>query len=404
RTAGVTAGLIFMTVLALGHLLALIVRRRSDPARLPYRAPWAPVSLWFGGGAALLVAAVNAVTVPAAGVVALAWLLVGALVYIAALRTQARALDAELEGAHPDVVALRGRRPLVLTPIANPANAEALVSVAHALAPPAVGRVTLLHVVSRSAGPRPAVGFADRRDRMAAGPTPAPTPGPTPAPAATAGLATAQHVLGASLEAAVGLGLTPQALTTLADDPWEEIARVARTLDCEGLLVGLSDLQDEATLARLDELLGRVRSDVVVLRAPEGWHLERCRKVVVPFAGRADQERLRARVLASLARLTNPLVEVVRLLPDDVGEASCRRVQRQLERWVEGRDLGRVRCIAEPTGDAVAALVRRAADADLLVLGLPRRDAGGHALGSFAAAVIAGTPATCAVMLIHARS
>jgi basic amino acid/polyamine antiporter, APA family len=231
-------------------------------------------------------------------------------VYIAALKTQARALDAELEGADPDVVALRGRRPLVLTPIANPANAEALVSVAHALAPPHVGG-------ARDAPARraPARGRAGQRWARARPPPPCTgrrtdaTARATGRPAPTAAppdLATAQRVLGASLEAALGMGLTPQALTTLADDPWDEIARVARTLDCEGLLVGLSDLHDEATLARLDELLGRVRSDVVVLRAPEGWHLERCRKVVVPFAGRADQERLRARVLASLSRLANP--------------------------------------------------------------------------------------------------
>ena len=210
-------------------------------------------------------------------------------------------------------------------------------------------------------------------------------------------------MLGASLEAALGLGLAPQALITLADDPWDEIARVARTLDCEGLLLGLSDLHDERTLARLDALLGRVRSDVVVLRAPAGWHLERCRRVVVPFAGRADQERLRARVLASLSRLADPEVELLRLLPADAGEDACRRAQRRLERLVEGRDLGRVRCVAEATADAVAALTRRAAAADLLVLGLPKRDAEGHALGAFAAAVAAGTPATCAVMLIHAR-
>ena len=419
RTAGVAAGLIFLTVLALGHALALIVRHRSDTAQLPYRAPWAPASLWLGGGAALAVAVVNAVTVPVAGVVVLSWLLLGALVYIAALKTQARTLDAELEGADPDVVALRGRRPLVLTPIANPANAEALVSVAHALAPPEVGRVTLLHVVSRPFGARPAVAEGDRR---AATGHPGPTtegdrraatghPGPTTegdrhvaSSPAIVDLATAQSVLGASLEAALAMGLTPQALTTLADDPWDEIARVASTLDCEGLLVGLSDLDDEPTLARLDELLGRVRSDVVVLRAPEGWHLERCRKVVVPFAGRADQERLRARVLASLSRLANPSVEIVRLLPGDVGEASCRRALRQLERMVEGRELGRVRCIAEPTDDPVAALTRRAEDADLLVLGLPKRDVGGHALGNFAAAVAAGAPRSCAVMLIHARA
>lgn len=377
RTAGVAAGLIFLTVIALGHLLALLVRRRSEAAELPYRAPWAPASLWLGGIAAAAVAVVNAVTVPAAGVVVLAWLLLGALVYIVALKTQARALDAELEAAEPDVVALRGRRPLVLTPIANPANAEALVSVAHALSPPRIGRVTLLHVVPAA---------PDRASERAAV------------------LAIAQRVLTSSLEAALALGLAPQSLTTLADDPWDEIARVARTLDCEGLLLGLSDLGDDATLARLDTLLNRVRSDVVVLRAPPGWHLERCRRVVVPLAGRADQERLRARVLASLARLADPEVEVVRLLAADADDATCRRAQRRLERLVEGRDLGRLRCVTEPTDDAVAALTRRAATADLLVLGLPRHDADHHALGAFATAVAAGTPETCAVMLIHARS
>jgi basic amino acid/polyamine antiporter, APA family len=388
RTAGVAAGLIFLTVLSLAQLLALLVRRRSETASLPYRAPGAPLSLWLGGTAAAIVALVNAVTVPQAGVVVLAWLLLGALLFIAALKTQARALDAELEGAEPDVVALRGRRPLILTPIANPANAEALVSVAHALAPPRVGRVTLLHIVSPGLG---ASGAQPRRHGVAT------------APATLPGLATAQRVLGSSLEAAVALGLSPQALTTLADDPWEEIARVARTLDCEGLLLGLSDLGDAATLARLDELLNRVRSDVVVLRAPPGWRLERCRRVVVPFAGRADQERLRARVLGSLARVADPEVEIVRLLPQGTDPDACRRAQRQLERLVEGRELGRVRCVAEPTADAAAALVLRAAGADLLVLGMPRHDADQHALGAFAATVAAGTPVTCAVMLIHAR-
>jgi basic amino acid/polyamine antiporter, APA family len=378
RTAGVAAGLIFLTVIALAHLLALLVRRRSDPAELPYRAPGAPATLWFGGVGAVAVALVNAVTVPAAGVAVLGWLLLGALVYIVALKAQARTLDAELEASDPDVVALRGRRPLVLAPVANPANAEALVSVAHALAPPRIGRVTLLHVMPAA-------------------------PAGAGAGAEATGLATAQQVLAASLEAALALGLAPQSLTTLADDPWDEIARVARTLDCAGLLLGLSDLGDPATLARLDALLARVRSDVVVLRAPPGWHLERCRRVVVPFGGRADQERLRARVLASLARLADPEVEVVRLLPEDTDEATGRRAQRRLERLVEGRELGRLRCVVERTDDPVAALTRRAADADLLLLGLPRHDADHHALGAFATAVASAAPSTCAVMLIHAR-
>ncbi len=368
RTAGAAAGIIYLTVFALAHALALLVRRRSDPAKLPYRAPGAPATLWLGALGASLVALINAITVPAAGVAVLSWLLLGALVYIAAFRRQASALDAELEGTHPDVLALRGRRPLVLVPIANPENAPALVSVAHALSPPQVGRVTLLNVVRQL------------------------------------DLDTAQQVLAASLRAAAEQGLSPQALTTLAQDPWEEIARVAHTLDCESLLLGLSDLGDAATLQRLDTLLGEVRSDVVVLRAPEGWRLADCRKVVVPFAGRGDQERPRARLLSSLLRLGDPEVELLRLLPERASEAVRQRAQRELERWVEGRLRGRVRCLAEVVPDPVTALAARAASADLLLLGMPRRDDEHLALGAFAGAVVAATPASCAIVLIHARS
>lgn len=372
RTAGAAAGLIYLSVFALTHGLALLVRHRRPDVAPPFAAPGGRATLWLGGLGAAAVAIVNAVSVPAAGVAALGWLLLGALVYIAALRRQARALDAELESAEPDVVSLRGRRPLVLAPIANPENAEGLVSVAHALAPPEIGRVTLLNVVPNGA-------------------------------AAETGLANAQRVLGASLRASFGLGLTPQALTTVADDAWREIARVVRTLDCESLLLGLSDLDDAATLERVDALIAAVRSDVVVLRAPSGWHLERCRKVVVPFAGRSDQERLRARVLGSLARLSNPDVDLVRLLPFDTDAEHCARARRELERRVEYRQLGHVRCLATATDDPVAALAAMAARADLLVLGMPKHDAGHRALGGFAHAVAAATPASCAVLLIHAR-
>lgn len=372
RTAGAAAGLIYLTVFALAHALALLVRWRSDPAGLPYRAPGAPATLWLGALGAGLVALINAVTVPAAGVAVLSWLLLGTLVYIAAFRRQASALDAELEGTHPDVLALRGRRPLVLVPIANPENAPALVSVAHALAPPQVGRVTLLNVVGLDED--------------------------------LPSLENAQAVLSTSLRAAARSGLRPQALTTMAPDPWEEIARVAHTLDCESLLLGLSDLSDAGTLQRLDDLLGGVRSDVVVLRAPPGWRLADSRRVVVPFAGRGDQERPRARLLSSLLRLADPQVEMLHLLPERASEAVQRRAQRELERWVEERLRGRVRCLVEAVPDAVAALARHAASADLLLLGMPKRDDGGQALGAFASAVVAATPVSCAVVLIHARS
>jgi basic amino acid/polyamine antiporter, APA family len=369
-SAGVAAGIVFLAVMAFGHTLAALVRWRETASRrrrLLRVAPWV-----LAGGVTAAVAVVNVVIVPAAGLGVLTWLLIGALLYIAALRKGALAFDAALQAAEPDVVALRGRRPLVLTPIANPSSASGLLSVAHALAPPQIGRVTLLHVIAR--------------DEL------------------TRGLENAHAVLAGSFTAALGIGLAPQALSTVADDPWREIEGVARNLDPETILLGTSNLGDEATLARLDGLLGRVRSDVVVLRASATWRLEGCRRVIVPLAGRSDQERLRSRLLGGLARLARPSVEVLRLLPADVEAAGCARVERALARQVEGRGFGATTCVAIPTADPVATLAARAASADLLIVGLPRRASDERAFGAFVTAVLAATPERCAVMAIHTRA
>jgi basic amino acid/polyamine antiporter, APA family len=273
------------------------------------------------------------------------------------------------------MVQLRGRRPLVLVPIANPASAESLVTVASALAPSRIGRVMMLSVVPHDPERRAAATAVDN----------------------------AQRVLRDSLTAAIELGLYPEALTTVAADPWQEIGRVARTHDCEALLLGLSRLDDAVTLARVDELMNTVRSDVVILRAPEGWHLERVTRVLVPFAGRGDQERLRARLLGALSRLANPEVEFLRVLPPDTTDASRARLQRALRNALAGRELGRVTSTCVRAADPVAAVIERAADADLVILGLPRRDAAGGALGTMARALVAGLPASSAVLMIHRR-
>ena len=372
-TAGSATGLIYLSVFALAHVMALLARRRAlTPA--PFRTPLAPWLPLLAATFTLGLALVNAFAVPSAGALALGWLLLGAVVYAWLLGREAAAVDAEQEGAHPDLVRLRGRRPLVLAPIANPANAEALVTVAHALAPPAVGRVLLLTVVPRA-------------------------PGEDPEPH----LENAQRVLRASLRSSLALGLEPEAMTAVAGDPWEAITRVARTHACEVVLLGLSKLDDATTLARVDRLLADVGSDVVILRAPPGWHLERVRRVVVPYAGGAQQETLRARVIGALARLADPRVTFVRVLPRSASESSRQRAERALERTLEGRELSRCEGVCLRSDDPVAAVAAQAVEADLLVLGLPRRDTDQATLGRFARALLAALPPSCAVLLIHRR-
>jgi basic amino acid/polyamine antiporter, APA family len=373
-TAAAAAGLIYLTIFALTHVKALLARLRAGAG--PFRTPGFALLAPLGAASALGLALANAVTVPTAGVLVVGSLALGAGIYLWLLAQGAATLDAEHEGAHPDLVQLRGRRPLVLVPIANPANAEALVTVASALAPPRIGRVTLLTVV-----PHRGVETSDVAPLVS----------------------NAQDVLRESLGAAIASGLYPEALTTVAADPWAEIGRVARDHDCEILLLGLTHLDDVATLARLDALMASVRSDVVILRAPPGWHLEHVRRVVVPFAGRGDQERLRARLLGALARLAGPEVEFLRIVPPATSDASLLRFERTLADVLEGRELGRVSGVCLRSDDLVAAVTERAAGADLLIVGLPKRDLEGAALGPVARRLAAEVPPETAMLMIHRR-
>ena len=149
--AGAVASLIFLTSFALTHGIGYLARKRAGRPE-GFRTPWFPVVPVVGGSACLAIGLYQAVAVPPAGVLAALWLGVGAILYAIYLAPRARVVDASTEGLDPEIVKLRGRRPVVLAPIANPASAETLVTMAKALAPPEVARVQLLSVVSNRNG------------------------------------------------------------------------------------------------------------------------------------------------------------------------------------------------------------------------------------------------------------
>jgi hypothetical protein len=245
--------------------------------------------------------------------------------------------------------------------------------VANALAPPGFGRVLLLSVVA------------------------------DPGSAVEEKLANAQAVLRHSLAASVELGLYPEALTTLADGRWEEIARVAAIHRCESLLLGLSDLGDERVRDRVNELMSRVDSNVVVLRAPAGWQLAQARRVLIPIGGKGDQEELRARVLGSLGRLGSPEVTYLRVVPSATTEASLRRAQRALTRLTEGRSQGDAHAEVVRSDAPLEEILTHAADADLMILGLQRVSRQEKMFGTFARELAARAAPSCALLMISRR-
>jgi amino acid transporter len=257
--AGAAASLIFLVTFALAHGLTILARRRSRGDQASFRVPWFPAVPAVGALACLSLAFFQGIVVPSAGVITIVWLAFGGMLYFSLFACRARVVDASAEALDPQLVRLRGRSPLVLVPIANPANAEALVAVANSLCPPKIGRVLLLSVV--------------------------PAPGDWQTGSAPPSLLNAQAVLGEALTASFAAGLSPEALTTVASPPWTEISRVAQTHRCESMVLGLTHFTEEVMGTHLEDLMSLVDCHFVVLRAPQGWRLSEVQRVLVPIGG-----------------------------------------------------------------------------------------------------------------------
>lgn len=372
--AGAVASLIFLACFALTHGIGYLARRRTGrPAG--FRAPLFPSIPVVGGTACVAIALYQAVAVPQAGVLAALWLSVGAIFYALHLAPRARVVDASSEGLDPQMMRLRGRRPVVLTPIANPASAEMLVTMAKALAPPDVSRVQLLSVV----------GLADEDSRDGL----------------SRGVRDAQAVLGGALSTALNVNLRPEALITLHKDPWREIARVAEASRCESILLGVGHLDDSLMTGPLARLIGRVDSDVVIMRAPPDWKPEQARRILVPSRGGRDQSPVRARLLGSLVRTAHRDIAYMGVVSAGMGGGVHKRAMRDLERlaWDEvGEDAHAELVVSE---DVVAQVSKRVDDADLLVLGFHRRGRRRAVFSSLMLRIARAT--TCPLVMISHR-
>lgn len=370
--AGAMASLIFLGSFALTHWVAWLVRRRSpDPG--PFRTPLFPLVPLVGGLACVGLALFQALAVPAAGALAALWLSAGAVLYAALLGRSARVADASAEGLDPQLMRLRGRTPLILVPIANPENAPTLVAVSDALAPRGIARVLLLSVVRP-----PPEGWS---------------PGTLPRP-----LADAQAVLGGALSTAFASRMTPEALVTVGEDPWKEIARVVEAYHCETLLLGLGELSEALIRGPLETLLNTVTCDVVILRAQPGWDPGQARQILVPSGGGQEQSYLRARFLGHLARVAPRRVTWLRVLPGDAEDAEVRRARRGLKVLARDEVPGGGDVEVERSDDALEELVRRAGETDLLVLGIQRLDRRHKAIGPLVVELSRRT--TCPLVLI----
>lgn len=348
--AGAASSLIFLISFAMVHWAAMLARMRSGHPR-PATLPVVGAALCVG------LAIFQAIAVPEAGRVVAVWLGLGAVLYLTLLAPGARLADASAQARDPDLARLRGRSPLVVVPVANPASAASLADIANTVRAPGVGRILLLSVIPREG--RPALSI-------------------------DAAVQDAKDILGESVRHGIEDSVSQETLFTIASDVWSEIARVANSRTCETVLMGLSRLTEPGVESRLESLISRVDADVVIVRAPLRWRIEKARRILVTVKGRRDHSELRARLLGSLSRSSEPAVTFLCALPSDASPDRRRWAERTVRQLARDEAAGPYGVEFEYADDPVEPIVRMGEGSDLVVMGMERRARGEPAIGAFA--------------------
>jgi basic amino acid/polyamine antiporter, APA family len=379
--AGAAASLIFLISFGLTHFCAWQVRRRAGGRiRGAFTTPLYPLVPLLGIAACGGLVLFQLVIVPVAGLLLLLWLGFGAFVYAGFLSGRAEALDAAVAGGDPHLSRLRGDRPTVLVPLANPARAGGLASVASALAPRQVGRIVLHQVV--------VAGEQTEEDRL------------------RSAMDEGNTALSNALVRTRREGVQTDLLLTVAPEPWTEIARTARDQRVSSVLLGLAhapragaDPEDAGTPAHpIDRLMESLPCDVALLHAGDDFDLDGVRRVLVPLSGRTDHDPLRARVIGTLARKGLDRLTFLHVLAADASLDVERRALAALRVYVQDEARGRGAAAVSRAEDPIAEIVTRAAAYDLLVLGTTRPRGGRSQIGALLARMVRESP--CPVLIL----
>ena len=375
--AGAASSLIFLLTFALAHGLSMLIRTRGSDSGSTFRLPLFPLIPVTGITVCSGLALFQGIMVPAAGAITATWLLVGAMLYLILFAQHAKIVDASEEGRDPHLIQLRGRRPLVLVPIANPVNTPALIAVANAMSPPVVGKILLLQVVNPPSQWHPGVEPQQLID--------------------------AQAIIREALAASFVDGIKPQALTTISLQPWEEIKNVATLYRCEILVLGFSKIAETIAFGQLENLIGSVDCDVVVLRSSPHWSLKKIRKVLVPIGGLGKHDILRARLIGSLSRTYGPDITFtfLQILPENTTRNKYALAVRELSLLVQDEVPGKSEVKVIKSQAVEEELMTAAKESDLMVIGLQRVTKKQKAFSAFTVSI--ARQAQCPIIMISRK-
>jgi len=139
----------------------------------------------------------------------------------------------------------------------------------------------------------------------------------------------------------------------------------------------------------------------VVLRAPSDWDPDNARRILIPARGGRAQSPIRARVVGSLCRTETREVTYLGVLPTATQRADVKRYASDLGRLARDEARSSGSAVVVQRDDLVAEVVERAAECDLMILGLSHTDRRKRVFGQRTAEIAEATD--CPLLMISQR-
>ncbi len=382
ETIGMASSLLFLLTFGLVNAALLVYRRRNPEPPLGFRVPLFPLTPILGILTCAGLGAFQLWHQRMAGVIAVAWVAVGLVIYGLAFGRRAAIAYVPRVLESPTLRTLRGRKTYrVLVPVSNPDRVVPLMELAASVAASIKGEVVGLAVVEVPE----VTAYADASSF-------------TEAP---------RRLLEQAESIALRLGVPCSSLLRIGRSARNEIVATAREHGCDLILLGYKKDEDPLENSLIHHVIAEQPCDVAILKT-RGRSIADIGRILLPIAGREVHDRLKVRLVHGVVRglsrrgTAAPEVAFLSVVPGGAAAIEQKRARQVLDRAAGTygfRDATRLVVAAEDPGEAIETEVR---EGDLLVLGLRAEPALRRFFFGSLAQRVAGK-VSCPVLLTKAR-
>lgn len=343
ETLGNASSLLFLLTFTLVNASLIMHRYRSGEELPPFKVPFFPLTPVLGILTCAGLAIFQLVNEPLAWGLAIAWVIIGLVIYQIAFARQATIADVPRIIESPELLALkRARSYKILTPLANPDRAVPLVEMAGQIARASQGEVLALAVVTL-----PGITTYSEVDETV--------------------LAEPQLVLNKAQQAALTQSIDFSSVLKIGRSAADNIVQMAVDNYCDLILMGYKKEEDPMENSVIYHVIMNQPCDVAILKSDKE-HVGPFERVLVPIGGKEIHDHLKARLVHSVCQDEGEVTFMTVVSPDD--ETQRKHAEDRLERAAKIYNIPNSRLVVEESENRTQAIIGQAAEHDLLILGM----------------------------------